>query len=37
MTGHYLQQWEWLKDLLDDKGAFNNGSKSHYSDNDDEN
>ena len=37
MTGHYLQQWEWLKDLLDDKGAFNNGSESHYSDNDDEN
>ena len=37
MTGHYLQQWVWLKDLLEDKGAFNNDSESHYSDNDDEN
>ena len=37
MTGHYLQQWEWLKDLLDDEGAFNNGSESNYCDNDDEN
>ena len=35
--GSYYKQEEWLKKLLDGKGAFYNGSGSNDSDNDDDN
>ena len=35
--GSYNNQEEWLKEFLDDKGAFYKGSESDDSDNDDEN
>ena len=35
--GLYYNQEEWVEDLLDDKGAFYNGSESDDDDNDDEN
>ena len=35
--GSYYNQEEWLKELLDDQGAFYNGIESDDSDNDDEN
>ena len=35
--GLYYNQEKWVEDLLDDKGAFYNGSESDDDDNDDEN
>ena len=36
-SGSYNNQEEWLKEFLDDKGKFYNGSENDDSDNDDEN
>ena len=36
-SGSHNNQEEWLKEFLDDKGKFYNGSENDDSDNDDEN